>query len=158
MMRCCLVVVSLCIVLASAVYGQDTDMPDGVYERVSLTNLTSGEQLDPGQQGLMIIAHGYYSMMTIKPDRPMLERGKSLEDMSLEDQVAHMKAWLQVNAHTGPCEVKGDTLVWYRNISENPREVGTVTRLPYQLKDGNLIIHFGLGNRSRWEWIWRKIR
>ena len=147
----------LSVLFVADAYGQTTPV-DGVYERVSLTNLSTGKQLDPNQKGLMIVAHGYYSMMTINPDRPKLERGQRLDDMADEDQIAHMKAWLQMNGHTGPIEVKADTLIWYRNLSENPQEVGTVSRLPYELRDGNLVIHFGLGNNSRWEWIWRRVK
>ena len=147
----------ICLFLATTCFAQDTPV-DGVYERVSLTNLTSGEQLDPKQKGLMIIGHGYYSMMTINPDRPKLERGQKLDEMPADEQIAHMKSWLQMNGHMGPIEVKSDTLIWHRNLSENPQEVGTISRLPYELRDENLVIHFGLGNSSRWEWIWRKIK
>ena len=131
---------------------------DGVYERVSLTNTSTGNQLDAGQKGLMIIAHGYYSMMTINPDRPKLERGQRMEDLPEAEQITFMKAWLEMNGHTGPYEVKADTLIWYRHLSENPREVGTTSRLPYTIKDGQLILHFNLANGSRWEWVWRKVK
>ncbi len=146
-----------CLCFIPNAFGQATPL-DGVYERISLTNLTSGQQLDPTQKGLMIVGHGYYAMMTINPDRPKLERGQRLDDLPPDKQIAHMKSWLQMNGHTGPIEVKADTLIWYRNLSENPQEVGTVSRLPYELKDGNLVIHFDLGNSSRWEWIWRKVK
>lgn len=147
----------LMMVAAYPLSAQTVTPLDGVYERVSLTNTTTGQQLDEGQQGLLIIARGYYSMMTIKPDRPVLERGRRLEDMPDAEQIAFMKEWLKMNGHTGPCEVKADTLIWHRNLSENPREVGTTSRLPYIVSGDRLILHFNLGNGSKWEWVWRKI-
>jgi hypothetical protein len=141
-----------------SLYGQESPDLEGVYERVSLINLTTGQALDPTQRGLLMMAQGYYSMMTIKPDRPILEQGKRPEDLPKDDQIAFLHEWLKLNAHTGPYEVEGDTLIWHRDLSENPREVGTVSRLPYQLRDDLLVIHFNLSNGSRWEWKWRKIR
>ena len=140
------------------VFAQTETPLDGVYERVSLTNTSTGTQLDAGQIGLLIIAHGYYSMITMKPDRPILAGGQRMDDLSDEEQIIFMKSWLEMNGHTGPCEVKSDTLIWHRNISENPREVGTITRLPYAVKEGHLVLHFNLSNDSRWEWVWRKIK
>ena len=156
--RLCLITILLCIMLSMSLYGQESPDLEGVYERVSLINLTTGQALDPTQRGLLIMAQGYYSMMTIKPDRPILEQGKRPEDLPKDDQIAFLHEWLKLNAHTGPYEVEGDTLIWHRDLSENPREVGTVSRLPYQLRDDLLVIHFNLSNGSRWEWKWRKIR
>ena len=158
MPRFCLTSILLCIVLSMSLYGQESPDLEGVYERVSLINLTTGQALDPTQRGLLMMAQGYYSMMTIKPDRPILEQGKRPKDLPKDDQIAFLHEWLKLNAHTGPYEVEGDTLIWHRDLSENPREVGTVSRLPYQLRDDLLIIHFSLSNGSRWEWKWRKIR
>ncbi len=158
MPRFCLTSILLCIVLSMSLYGQESPDLEGVYERVSLINLTTGQALDPTQRGLLMMAQGYYSMMTIKPDRPILEQGKRPEDLPKDDQIAFLHEWLKLNAHTGPYEVEGDTLIWHRDLSENPREVGTVSRLPYQLRDDLLVIHFTLSNGSRWEWKWRKIR
>ncbi len=158
MPRFCLTSILLCIVLSMSLYGQESPDLEGVYERVSLINLTTGQALDPTQRGLLMMAQGYYSMMTIKPDRPILEQGKRPEDLPKDDQIAFLHEWLKLNAHTGPYEVLSDTLIWYRDLSENPREVGTVSRLPYQLRDDLLVIHFNLSNGSRWEWKWRKIR
>ncbi|MGI9262404.1 MAG: hypothetical protein ACR2QR_10240, partial [Woeseiaceae bacterium] len=43
---------------------------DGAYERVSLTNTRTGESPEAAnRQGLLIMAHGHYSMMTMNPDR-----------------------------------------------------------------------------------------
>ena len=158
MPRFCLTSILLCNVLSMSLYGQESPDLEGVYERVSLINLTTGQALDPTQRGLLMMAQGYYSMMTIKPDRPILEQGKRPEDLPKDDQIAFLHEWLKLNAHTGPYEVEGDTLIWHRDLSENPREVGTVSRLPYQLRDDLLVIHFNLSNGSRWEWKWRKIR
>ena len=158
MPRFCLTSILLCIMLSMSLYGQESPDLEGVYERVSLINLTTGQALDPTQRGLLIMAQGYYSMMTIKPDRPILEQGKRPKDLPKDDQIAFLHEWLKLNAHTGPYEVLSDTLIWYRDLSENPREVGTVSRLPYQLRDDLLVIHFNLSNGSRWEWKWRKIR
>ena len=156
--RLCLITILLCIMLSMSLYGQESPDLEGVYERVSLINLTTGQALDPTQRGLLMMAQGYYSMMTIKPDRPILEQGKRPEDLPKDDQIAFLHEWLKLNAHTGPYEVLSDTLIWHRDLSENPREVGTVSRLPYQLRDDLLVIHFNLSNGSRWEWKWRKIR
>ena len=158
MPRFCLTSILLCIVLSMSLYGQESPDLEGVYERVSLINLTTGQALDPTQRGLLMMAQGYYSMMTIKPDRPILEQGKRPEDLPKDGQIAFLHEWLKLNSHTGPYEVEGDTLIWHRDLSENPREVGTVSRLPYQLRDDLLVIHFNLSNGSRWEWKWRKIR
>jgi hypothetical protein len=49
-------------------------------------------------------------------------------------------------------------LVWYRDISENPKEVGTVSRLNYEMRDDLLVISFTLPNNDKYEWIWRRIR
>ena len=153
-----LTTILLCITQSIFLFGQEIPDLEGVYERVSLINLTTGQALDPTQRGLLMMAHGYYSMMTIKPDRPMLEQGKRPEDLPKDDQITFLQEWLKLNAHTGPYEVEGDTLIWHRDLSENPREVGTVSRLPYQLRNNLLVIHFNLSNGSRWEWTWRKIR
>ncbi|HIO35706.1 MAG TPA: hypothetical protein EYN21_01160, partial [Candidatus Marinimicrobia bacterium] len=81
-----------------SLYGQESPDLEGVYERVSLINLTTGQALDPTQRGLLIMAQGYYSMMTIKPDRPILEQGKRPEDLPKDDQIAFLHEWLKLNA------------------------------------------------------------
>jgi len=46
--------------------------------------------------------------------------------------------------------------VWYRDISENPREVGTTSNLNYEWRDDLLVIYFTLPNGDRYDWVWRK--
>ena len=55
-------------------------------------------------------------------------------------------------------EVDGDTLVWHRDISEDPKEVGTTSRLKFEVRGNELVIHFTLPNGDRYEWVWRKLR
>ena len=72
-------------------------------------------------------------------------------------QVAYLLERLDINGHTGRYEVDGELLVWYRDISENPQEVGTVSRLGFAEKDRLLIIFFTLPNGDRYEWVWRRL-
>lgn len=131
---------------------------DGVYERVSITNVTTGELAEAAnRKGLLILAHGHYSMMTMNPERRKLESGEKLDDMADADRIAFLEEWLDINAHTGRYEVDGDTLVWHRDISEDPKEVGTTSRLKYELRTDHLVIHFNLPNGNRYEWVWKKI-
>jgi hypothetical protein len=132
---------------------------DGVYERVSLANVETGFSPEKGnRKGLLQMANGYYSMMTMNADRRVLGPDEKIEDMADGDQIAYLQEWLDVNAHSGRYEVDGDTLVWYRDISENPKEVGTVSRLQFERRDDLLIISFTLRNGDKYEWIWRQIR
>jgi hypothetical protein len=131
----------------------------GAYERVSLTNTRTGELPEAAnRQGLLIMAHGHYSMMTINPDRRVLGSDEKFEDMSQDEQVTYLQEWLDINGHTGRYEVDGETLVWYRDISENPQEVGTVSRLGFEEKGELLVIFFSLPNGDRYDWVWRKLQ
>jgi hypothetical protein len=131
---------------------------EGAYERVSLTNSSTGESPEAAnRQGLLIMAHGHYSMMTMNPDRRVLAYGEQLEDMSSGRQVAYLQEWLDINAHSGRYEVEEEKLVWHKDISENPQEVGTVSRLGFEEKDELLIIFFTLSNGDRYEWVWRQL-
>ena len=103
------------------------------------------------------MAHGHYSMMTMNADRRVLADGEKLEDMSPGRQVAYLLERLDINGHTGRYKVDGALLVWYRDISENPQEVGTVSRLGFAEKDSLLIIFFTLPNGDRYEWVWRRL-
>ncbi len=135
------------------------DSLDGVYARVSLTNVRTGESPEAlNRQGLLIMAHGHYSMMTINPDRRVLGPDEALEDMPESEQIAYLQEWLDVNAHTGRYQVDGDTLVWYRDISENPKEVGTVSRLAFEKTEAQLVLSFTLQNGDRYEWVWRQLK
>ncbi|MGI9260685.1 MAG: hypothetical protein ACR2QR_01545 [Woeseiaceae bacterium] len=130
---------------------------DGAYERVSLTNTRTGESPEAAnRQGLLIMAHGHYSMMTMNPDRRYVD-DEQQAGMAAADEIAYLKQWLDINGHTGRYEVDGDTLIWYRDISENPREVGTVSRLNFEWRDSLLVIYFTLPNGDRYDWVWRRL-
>jgi hypothetical protein len=146
------ILILLCLV--GSAYAE----PEGAYERVSLTNSSTGESPEAAnRQGLLIMAHGHYSMMTMNPDRRVLADGEQLEDMSSGRQVAYLQEWLDINAHSGRYEVEEEMLVWHKDISENPQEVGTVSRLGFEEKDELLIIFFTLSNGDRYEWVWRRL-
>ena len=76
-----IVTATLSLLLATAVFAND-DI-EGAYERVSLTNTRTGESPEAAnRQGLLILAHGHYSMMTMNTDRRVLQADEKLEDMS----------------------------------------------------------------------------
>ncbi len=134
------------------------DNIQGAYERVSLINTRTGESPEAAnRQGLLLLAHGHYSMMTMNPDRRALGREEKLEDMPKDEQIAFLQGWLDINGHTGRYEDDGKTLTWYRDISENPREVGTTSRLQYEKRDDLLVISFTLPNGDLYEWTWLRI-
>ena len=134
------------------------DNIEGAYERVSLINTRTGESPEAAnRQGLLLLAHGHYSMMTMNPDRRALGRDEKLEDMPQDEQIAFLQEWLDINGHTGRYEADGKTLTWYRDISENPREVGTTSRLQYEKRDDLLVISFTLPNGDLYEWTWQRI-
>ncbi|HAK54154.1 MAG: lipocalin-like domain-containing protein [Vicinamibacterales bacterium] len=153
-----LTVVSSLLLVTGVARAQSAEDLTGVYERVSLTNTTSGLEMDPGQRGLLIMARGHYTMMTIRPDRPALARGEQLTDKPAAEQIAFLQTWLQMNAHAGRYEVDEQTLVWHRDINEDPAQVETTSRLAFERRDDLLVISFGLPNGDRYEWVWRKIR
>ena len=143
------------ILLPAALFADDR--LDGAWERVSLTNTRTGESPEAAnRQGLLIMAHGHYSMMTMNPDRRFIADDE-VTAMPAGDQVTYLREWLDINGHTGRYEADGDTLTWYRDISENPREVGTVSNLNYEWRDDLLVIYFTLPNGDRYDWIWRRI-
>jgi hypothetical protein len=134
------------------------DSLDGAYERISLTNTRTGESPEASnRQGLLIMAHGHYSMMTMNPDRRFIP-DEVVEKMSAEEQIDYLKEWIDINGHTGRYEADEGRLTWYRDISENPREVGTVSNLNYEWRDNLLVIYFTLPNGDRYDWIWRKLK
>ncbi len=148
--------IMLPLLLVTAAFANDNI--EGAYERVSLTNTRTGESPEAAnRQGLLILAHGHYSMMTINPDRRVLDRDQKLEDMSQDEQIAFLQEWLDVNAHSGRYEVDGNALTWYRDISENPREVGTTSRLNFEQEDDLLVISFTLPNGDIYHWTWRRL-
>lgn len=133
------------------------DSLDGAFERVSLSNVRTGESPEAAnRKGLLLMAHGHYSMMTMNPKRRFIGDDE-VDAMSAEDQISYLREWLDINGHTGRYEVDGDTLIWYRDISENPREVGTVSKLNYEWRDELLVIWFTLPNGDRYDWVWRKL-
>ncbi|MDH4107433.1 MAG: lipocalin-like domain-containing protein [Gammaproteobacteria bacterium] len=131
---------------------------EGAFERVSLTNQQSGESSEAAnRRGLLLLAHGHYSMMTVNPDRRTLAAGQKLEDLPTDEQLAFLREWLDINAHSGRYEADGTTLTWYRDLSEDPKEVGTVSRLAYELRDDLLVIRFTLPNGDVYDWVWRRL-
>ena len=133
------------------------DTLDGAYERVSLTNTRTGESPEAAnRQGLLIMAHGHYSMMTMNPERRFIANDE-VEAMPAEDQINYLQEWLDINGHTGRYEIEGDALTWFRDISENPREVGTTSNLKFEWRDDLLVIYFSLPNGDRYDWIWRRV-
>lgn len=133
------------------------DTLDGAYERISLTNTRTGESPEAAnRKGLLIMAHGHYSMMTMNPERRFIANDE-VEAMPPEEQISYLQDWLDINGHTGRYEVEGDTLTWYRDISENPREVGTTSNLKFEWREDLLVIYFTLPNGDRYDWVWRKL-
>ena len=131
---------------------------DGVYERVSLTNTRTGESPEAAnRKGLLIMADGHYSMMTMNPDRRYIP-DEDVETMPVDDQLAYFREWLDINGHTGRFDAADGELTWYRDISENPREVGTVSKLRYEWRDDLLVIFFTLPNGDRYDWVWRRVQ
>lgn len=131
---------------------------EGVYERVSLANAETGFSPEKGnRKGLLQMANGHYSMMTMNTDRRVLGDGETLEGLGERERLAYLEEWLDVNAHSGRYEANGDTLIWHRDISENPNEVGTTSRLEYELRDELLVLSSTLPNGDRYEWLWRRI-
>lgn len=129
---------------------------DGVYERVSLINTRTGESPEAAnRQGLLIIAHGHYAMMTMNPDRRVLDRTEAAA-LDSEAELAFLREWLDVNAHSGRMEVTAESLTWHRQISEDPREVGTQTTLAWETKGEHLVLSFTLPNGDRYDWTWRR--
>jgi hypothetical protein len=149
---------SVFVFLLSAIgFAHADDSLDGAYERVSLINTRTGESPEAAdRRGLLIMAHGHYSMMTMNPERRFINN-EEVEAMPAQDQIAYLKEWLDINGHTGRYEVEGDKLTWYRDISENPREVGTVSNLNFEWRDKLLVIWFTLPNGDRYDWVWKKL-
>jgi len=130
---------------------------DGAYQRVSLTNTRTGESPEAAdRQGLLIMAHGHYSMMTMNPNRRAL-KDDQIAQLDKDEELDLLREWLDINGHTGRYEADETVLTWYRDISENPNEVGSVSRLGYEWKDTLLVIYFTLPNGDRYDWIWRKL-
>ena len=129
---------------------------EGAYERVSLTNTRTGESPEAAnRQGVLIMAHGHYAMMTQNPERRVLTRD---EQALLDDgeQIAYLREWLDVNAHSGRYEATASELTWHRDISEDPKEVGTTTTLDYRIEGEMLVLSFTLPNGDRYDWVWRR--
>ena len=149
--------VILAVLLIAASNLSTADTLDGAFERVSLTNTRTGESPEAAnRQGLLILAHGHYSMMTMNPDRRFIPNDE-VETMPAEEQISYLQEWLDINGHTGRYEVEGDTLTWYRDVSENPREVGTTSNLKFEWRDDLLVIYFTLPNGDRYDWVWRRV-
>ena len=112
--------ITLPLLLVTAAFAND-DI-EGAYERVSLMNTRTGESPEAAnRQGLLILAHGHYSMMTMNPDRRVLDRDQKLEDMPQDEQISFLQVCLDVNAHTCRYEVAGNALTRkFRERSARP--------------------------------------
>lgn len=130
---------------------------DGAYERVSLINTRTGKSPEAANRvGLLLIAHGHYSMMTMNPERRVLSRDAA-NALPPPEKLEYLEEWLDVNAHSGRIELDDQTLTWHRQISEDPREVGTTTQLGWRIDDDTLVLSFTLPNGDRYDWTWRRI-
>ena len=96
-------------------------------------------------------------MMTMNPERRFIANDE-VEAMPAEDQIDYLQEWLDINGHTGRYEIEGDALTWFRDISENPQEVGTVSRLGFAEKGEFLVIFFRLPNGDRYDWVWKRLQ
>lgn len=133
------------------------DELEGAYERVSLSNTRTGESPEAlNRQGLLIMAHGHYAMMTQNPDRRVLGREEQAA-LSDAEEIAFLREWLDINGHSGRYEAVDGNLTWYRDLSEDPKEVGTISRLSYEHRGDDLVIFFSLPNGDRYDWVWRKV-
>ncbi|MED5461605.1 MAG: hypothetical protein VYC03_03225 [Pseudomonadota bacterium] len=145
----------LFLLIVSPALALADDRLEGAWERVSLTNTHTGESPEAAnRQGLLIMAHGHYSMMTMNPGRRFVP-DVDVKALTADEQIAYLREWLDINGHTGRYEADGERLTWYRDISENPREVGTESNLGYEWRDELLVIYFTLPNGDRYDWIWR---
>ena len=152
-----LLLITPLLMLSAIGFADTNDSLDGAYERVSLTNTRTGESPEAAnRRGLLIMAYGHYSMMTINPDRRFIDNAE-VEAMTADDRIEYLQEWLDINGHAGRYEVEGDALTWYRDISENPKEVGTVSRLRFEQQDDLLVIWFTLANGDRYDWTWRRL-
>jgi len=145
---------TIIVLMAISMSAFADDSVEGAYERMSLTNTRTGESPEAAnRQGLLIMAHGHYSMMTMNPERRFIANDE-VDAMPATEQIEYLQEWLDINGHTGRYEADGETLTWYRDISENPREVGTTSKLGYEWRDELLVIYFSLPNGDRYDWIW----
>jgi len=132
---------------------------DGVYSRLSLTNVRTGQSPEAlNRQGLLIMTEGYYAMMTQNADRHLLTKIEKIDNSSMKEKNNYLDLWLAINAHSGRYKVEGDSLIWYRDISENPKEIDTITKLKFIRKEDQLILYFTLSNGDRYDWVWKKMQ
>ena len=132
---------------------------DGVYSRLSLTNVRTGQSPEAlNRQGLLIMTEGYYAMMTQNADRHLLTKIEKIDNSSMKEKNNYLDLWLAINAHSGRYKVERDSLIWYRDISENPKEIDTITKLKFIQKEDQLILYFTLSNGDRYDWVWKKMQ
>jgi len=132
---------------------------DGVYSRLSLTNVRTGQSPEAlNRQGLLIMTEGYYAMMTQNADRHLLTKIEKIDNSSMKEKNNYLDLWLAINAHSGRYKVEGDSLIWYRDISENPKEIDTIIKLKFIRKEDQLILYFTLSNGDRYDWVWKKMQ
>ncbi len=145
----------LLIVSASS---QANERLEGAWERVSLTNSRTGESPEAAnRRGLLIFSAGHYSLITMNPERRYLS-GEEVSKLSANREIEYLREWLDVNAHSGRYELNGRRLTWFRDLSENPREVGTTVLLGVEWRDELLVLQFSLPNGDAYDWVWRKIQ
>ncbi|MEQ8207470.1 MAG: lipocalin-like domain-containing protein [Woeseia sp.] len=139
--------------LASSVHATGVD---GAYERVSLINVRTGDSPEAANRvGLLILGQGHYSMMTMNPERRVLSRDEA-KSLPADEKISYLEEWLDINAHSGRYEIDSETLVWHREFSEDPREVGSTTSLHWRTDGNLLILSFTLGNGDRYDWTWQR--
>lgn len=139
--------------------GHDSfaDDIEGAYERVSLTITRTGEAHEAlSRRGLLIMAHGLNAMMTQNPDRRVLSRHER-EALSDDEEITLNRQWLDINAHGGCYEAADGKLTWHRDLSEDPKEAGTTSRLSYEHRGEDRMIFLSLPHGDRRDWVWRTI-
>lgn len=129
---------------------------DGAYERVSLINTRNGESPEAANRvGLLLIGNGHYAMITVNPERRVLSRDDA-NALPAAEKIRYLEEWLDINAHSGRLQLDGDQMLWHRQVSEDPREVGTTTTLGWRMEGELLILSFTIGNGDRYDWTWRR--
>jgi len=149
-------IIALTLLLLSAASPADERLT-GAWERVSLTNSRTGESPEAGnRQGLLIFTDKHYSLITINPDRRTMSE-EDVAKLSANREIEYLREWLDVNAHSGRYELQGRRLTWHRDLSENPREVGTTVLLGVEWRDNLLVLQFSLPNGDAYDWVWRRV-
>ena len=146
----------LCLLILIGPFAAAHEL-DGAYERVSLTNSRTGESPEAAnRQGLLIFTATHYAMITMNPERRYLNDDE-VSRLSANREIEYLREWLDVNAHSGRYELDGRRLTWFRDLSENPREVGTTVLFGVEWRDDLLVLQFSLPNGDAYDWVWRRV-